>query len=155
MVGAEQAEAILQAIRSSDRRGRALRELAMTELDRLEHFNWTGVYRLEGETLILDAYIGAETDHTRIQVGVGVCGTAVAENANQIVADVRELSNYLACSVQTRSEIVVLIRRGEKILGQIDVDGHEVGAFDASDEALLEHVSALLAERWEDSSEWA
>lgn len=115
----------------------------------LSGYNWSGIYRLEGETLVLDEYVGAATDHTRIQVGVGVCGTAVAQNQNQVVEDVRELTNYLACSLETRSEIVVLIRSAEgEILGQIDIDGHTVGNFDESDEALLAQIGVILAERW-------
>ena len=129
--------------------GFELRLFAMQQLDALDTYNWSGIYRLEGDTLVLDAYVGAETDHPHIPVGRGVCGTAVAENANQVIEDVRELSNYLACSLQTRSEIVVLIRRGSEVLGQIDIDGHTVGAFDASDEALLTALAEILAERWE------
>jgi GAF domain-containing protein len=121
----------------------------MEMLSELPRYDWSGVYRLDGKTLVLDEYVGAHTDHVRIQVGVGVCGTAVAEYRNQVIEDVRELSNYLSCSVSTRSEIVVLIRRGEEVLGQIDIDGHEVGAFDASDEAFLERVAAILAKAWE------
>lgn len=121
----------------------------MEQLSELPGYNWSGVYRLEGDTLVLDEYVGAATDHTRIKVGVGVCGTAVAEDKNQVIEDVRELDNYLACSLQTRSEIVVLIRKRDEILGQIDIDGHQVGAFDASDEAFLEGVAEVLADRWE------
>lgn len=118
-------------------------------LSDLPGYNWSGIYRLEGETLVLDEYVGANTDHTRISVGVGVCGTAVAQDKNQVVDDVRELTNYLACSTQTRSEIVVLIRSAAgEVLGQIDIDGHEVGAFGGSDEAMLEELGSLLAERW-------
>jgi len=120
----------------------------MRLLSELPNYNWSGIYRLEGDTLVLDEYVGAATDHTHIPVGRGVCGTAVAENRNQVIEDVRELSNYLSCSTQTRSEIVVLIRSGEEILGQIDIDGHQVGAFDDSDEAFLENVAALIAENW-------
>ena len=121
----------------------------MEQLDTLETYNWSGVYRLEGETLILDEYVGAATDHTRIAVGVGVCGTAVAEGKNQVVADVRELTNYLACSLETRAELVVLIFSPDhEILGQIDIDGHTVGAFDATDEAMLEAMAKTLAARW-------
>jgi len=120
----------------------------MELLDQLPTYNWSGIYRLEGDTLVLDEYVGAATDHTRIPVGRGVCGTAVAENRNQVIEDVRELSNYLACSTQTRSEIVVLIKGGDEILGQIDIDGHTVGAFDASDESLLERVAEILEARW-------
>lgn len=140
---------VLTTVRESDLTGRALRELAMEQLDGLEGYDWSGVYTLHGEMLHLDAYMGAATDHTEIPVGRGVCGTAVAEDANQVIEDVRELSNYLSCSAFTRSEIVVLIRRGEEVLGQIDIDGHMVGAFDKTDEAFLEELGAILAERWE------
>lgn len=149
MVNAERCEAILELVASSSLTGADLRKQAMMALDELPDYDWSGVYRLEGDTLILDAYVGAETDHTRIPVGRGVCGTAVAENQNQVVDDVRELENYLACSMQTRSEIVVLIRdETGRILGQIDIDGHRVGAFDSSDEALLDRLGALLARKW-------
>jgi len=121
----------------------------MQLLSQLPGYNWSGVYRLEGETLVLDEYVGAATDHTRIAVGVGVCGTAVKERANQVIEDVRALENYLACSLETRSEIVVLIHRNGEILGQIDIDGHDVGAFDRSDESFLEQVAEVLASRWE------
>lgn len=127
----------------------------MEQLDSLDTYNWSGIYRLEGDTLVLDEYVGAATDHTHIPVGRGVCGTAVAEGKNQVIDDVRELTNYLACSTQTRSELVVLIYKDgivsseSEIIGQIDIDGHQVGAFDASDEELLTQMAKLLAQRWE------
>lgn len=149
MVTPEQAQRILQAVQSHPSDGFELRQFAMEQLDTLDDYNWSGIYRLDGDLLKLDAYVGAATDHTEIPVGRGVCGTAVAENANQVIADVRELDNYLACSLQTRSEIVVLIHDAEgQILGQIDIDGHRVGAFDHSDESLLIELATLLAERW-------
>jgi L-methionine (R)-S-oxide reductase len=121
----------------------------MEQLDSLDTYDWSGIYRFEGDTLILDEYVGATTDHIRIAVGVGVCGTAVAEGKNQVISDVRNLTNYLACSLETRAELVVLIFTPEKeILGQIDIDGHTVGAFDSSDEAMLESMSRILAQRW-------
>lgn len=140
---------ILELVKESELTGRELREFAMAQLDTLPTYDWSGIYVLRGEMLHLDAYVGAATDHTEIPVGRGVCGTAVAENKNQVIEDVRELSNYLSCSAFTRSELVVLIRNGETILGQIDIDGHEVGAFDAQDERFLEELAALLAYRWE------
>ena len=125
-----------------------MREQAMAVLGALPGYDWSGIYRLEGDTLVVDAYVGATTDHTHIPVGRGVCGTAVSENKNQTIEDVRELDNYLSCSAFTRSELVVLIRRGDEVLGQIDIDGHCVGQFDASDEAMLVALGELLAERW-------
>jgi GAF domain-containing protein len=79
-----------------------------------------------------------------------VCGTAVAENQNQVIPDVRELSNYLACSLETRAELVVLIRRNNEILGQIDIDSHTTNRFQQEDVALLEAMAEILAERWDD-----
>jgi len=112
-----------------------------------ERYDWVGIYLLDGDTLVLHNYIGKPTEHIRIPVGVGVCGVAVAEGANQIIADVTKLDNYLACSVGTRSEIVVLIRRGSAILGQIDIDSDLENAFGWQDETLLARVAHLLARR--------
>ncbi|MHA1979232.1 MAG: GAF domain-containing protein, partial [Candidatus Hodarchaeales archaeon] len=102
----------------------------VTELSAIPYFHWTGVYLLDEDKqeLILDNYIGAETEHTVIPVGTGVCGSAVAEKTDKIIHDVREESNYLACSLGTRSEIVVLIEDDNRIFGQIDIDSDEVGA---------------------------
>jgi putative methionine-R-sulfoxide reductase with GAF domain len=111
-------------------------------------YNWVGIYLLEGDDLFLHNYIGKPTEHTRISVGVGVCGTAAAEKTNQIVADVSKLDNYLACSLETVSEIVVLIRRGEQIFGQIDIDSDTPAAFSLADEALLSRIADQLARRF-------
>lgn len=112
-------------------------------------FQWVGIYLLKGKTLVLGPYLGAETDHTRIPVGTGVCGTAVAEGRDQNVPDVRELSNYLSCSLETRSELVCLIRdpRG-KIVGQIDIDSHFPAAFGPAEEAAVRKVAEELGAHW-------
>ncbi len=112
---------------------------------RLGHFHWVGIYWLTGDHLTLGPYVGKPTEHSRIAIGQGVCGTAVVEGRNQVIADVREVANYLACSVATRAEIVVLIRRHGEIIGQIDADSDTPGAFDHSDEALLTSVAERLA----------
>jgi len=112
-------------------------------------YHWVGIYLLNGDTLELGPYIGAETDHTRIQVGVGVCGTAVAMNEDQNVPDVRARENYLACSLETRSELVVLIRDQQgKILGQIDIDSHVLNAFGQQEEEQIKTIANELGERW-------
>ena len=72
-------------------------------------WDWSGIYLLVGDTLVLGPRT-APADHSRIAIGDGVCGTAVSEDRNQVVDDVREVENYLACSIHTRSELVVLIR---------------------------------------------
>ena len=109
-------------------------------------FHWTGIYELfPDDVLRLGPFIGAPTDHVFIGVGSGVCGTAVAERRNINIPDVAQCSNYLACSSETRSELVVLIRSGERIHAQVDIDSHELNAFD--DEAMqnVQRVADWLA----------
>ena len=103
------------------------------------------LYMLHGNELVLEAYAGRKTDHTRIPVGTGVCGTAVATGEDQNVPDVRAVENYLACNVWTRSELVVLIRRGNLILGQIDIDSDVPDPFTAEEEAAVKQVADALA----------
>ena len=103
------------------------------------------LYMLHGDELVLEAYDGRETDHTRIPVGQGVCGTAVATRQDQNVPDVRTVENYIACNTWTRSELVVLIRRGDRILGQIDVDSDEPDPFTAEEEAEVRRVADARA----------
>ncbi len=148
MVKTDRFEEVLGQIRGSVKSGAALRQEAMQCLDRLDGYDWSGIYRLEGDELVLDEYVGAPTDHTRIPVGRGICGTAVSEDKNQVIADVSQSENYLSCSIHTKSEIVVLIKRGGETLGQIDIDGHALGTFDRDDEVFLEKLGEILAERW-------
>lgn len=103
------------------------------------------MYMLHGEELVLEAHDGRETEHTRIAVGHGVCGTAVATRTDQNVPDVRAIENYIACNTWTRSELVVLIRRGNLILGQIDVDSDEPDPFTPEEEAEVRKVADALA----------
>jgi GAF domain-containing protein len=109
-------------------------------------WDWSGIYLLVGDTLVLGPRT-APADHSRIAIGEGVCGTAVSEDRNQIVEDVREVENYLACSIHTRSELVVLIRDSGKIVGEFDIDSDTVGAFGHEDEALLEEMGTLVSGR--------
>lgn len=111
-----------------------------------QRYDWVGVYLLDDNFLILHNYVGAPTEHTRIAVGHGVCGTAVAENRDINVPDVRDLDNYIACSVGTRSEIVVLIRDPltGHIYGQLDLDSDRKAAFTDSDEAELKRIADWL-----------
>jgi L-methionine (R)-S-oxide reductase len=103
------------------------------------------LYMLHGDELVLEAHAGRDTDHTRIPVGVGVCGTAVASGKDQNVPDVRAAENYLACNSWTRSELVVLIRRGSLILGQIDIDSDVPDPFTAEEEAAVKRIADALA----------
>jgi L-methionine (R)-S-oxide reductase len=109
-------------------------------------FHWTGIYELfPDKVLRLGPFIGAPTDHVFIAVGQGVCGLAVAEERNINVPDVSMAPNYLACSAATRSELVVLIRKGKTIYAQIDIDSHELDAFDPGSVVEVEKVAECLA----------
>lgn len=137
-----------QKVGSSATRDEVLRYAVTILKEQREHYNWVGIYLVEGDMLILHNYIGKPTEHTHIPIGKGVCGVAVAEGKNQIVGDVTKLDNYLACSVETRAEIVVLIRRGPDIVGQIDIDSDLENAFTAEDESLLMRVAEQVARRF-------
>lgn len=109
-------------------------------------FHWTGIYELfPDDVLRLGPFVGAPTDHVFIAVGRGVCGSAVAEKRNMNVPDVTKAPNYLACSTATRSELVVLIRTGPAIYAQIDIDSHELDAFDPDTVRHVERVAEWLA----------
>jgi len=110
-------------------------------------WNWLGIYVLVGDALVLGPYQGKPTSHTVIPLGKGVCGSAVAENRNMRIDDVSKLDNYLACSVQTRSELVVLIKDEERIVGQIDIDSDEIAAFTEADEDFLNRLAAQISQR--------
>ena len=97
------------------------------------------------DVLRLGPFVGSPTDHVFIGVGTGVCGTAVAEKRNLNIPDVRKISNYLACSTETRSELVILIRSGDRIHAQIDIDSHQVAAFDDGAVASVQRVADWLA----------
>lgn len=102
-------------------------------------------YMMHGDELQLEAHAGRDTDHVRIKVGVGVCGTAVAEKQDQNVPDVAAIGNYLACNIYTKSELVVLIRRGDSILGQIDIDSDVPNGFGEREHADVKAVADALA----------
>lgn len=126
-------------------------EEVLNEVVRMIHeanpaWDWSGIYLLTGDVLVLGPRT-APADHSRIGIGEGVCGTAVSEDRNQVVEDVREVENYLACSLHTRSELVVLIRDSGKIVGEFDIDSDTVGAFSHEDEALLDEMGALISGR--------
>ena len=115
--------------------------------DRIPDYTWVGIYLLEGAELVLGPFRGKPSPHTRIPLGQGICGAAATAKTTIIVDDVNADVRYLACSIETKSEIVVPIMDGETVLGEIDIDSDRRAAFTGQDRALLEPVAALLAER--------
>jgi GAF domain-containing protein len=121
---------------------------AVTLLERdMASYTWVGIYQLFGNELVLGPYVGKPSPHTRIPLGLGICGAAAVEKATIIVDDVHGDSRYLACSIDTRSEIVVPILRGDAVIGEIDVDSDQPAAFGPEDRRLLEAIAQALAER--------
>lgn len=102
-------------------------------------------YMVHDNELVLEAHAGRDTDHVRIAVGAGVCGTAVALRQDQNVPDVGAIGNYLACNIYTKSELVVLIRRGDDILGQIDIDSDVPNGFGPGEHTDVKVVADALA----------
>lgn len=144
-----QAEPIVKRLHATFTHGASRADL-LSQAARLireagEPYTSVYLYMLHGDELVLEAWSGRDTEHDRIPVGKGVCGTAVATGVDQNVGDVRARENYIACNLFTRSELVVLIRRGDRILGQIDVDSDQVDPFTNQEVAAVRRVADALA----------
>jgi GAF domain-containing protein len=111
-------------------------------------YNWVGIYMYNADekTLWLHNYMGEPTEHAKIGIGQGVCGTAVAEGKNQVVNDVSKVENYLSCSPSVQAEMVVLIRAGDDILGQIDIDSRKKDAFGDEDQDAVQRIADKIAD---------
>jgi L-methionine (R)-S-oxide reductase len=113
----------------------------------IAHYSWVGIYLVDGDALALGPFLGKPSPHTRIPLGRGICGAAATEKRTIVVDDVSSDPRYLACSIETKSEIVVPIMQGTQVLGEIDIDSDRPAAFGPADRRLLEAVAALLARR--------
>jgi len=115
--------------------------------DTIPYYDWVGFYfaNHETQTLHLGPYVGAETDHTVIPFGKGICGKVAVSNQNFVVPDVSAQDNYIACSFTVKSEIVVPIFVDGKNIGQIDIDSHILDPFTSEDERFLEFVTEEVA----------
>jgi GAF domain-containing protein len=138
--------AIRSAVAASPNAKAAMRQTVQLLKDAMPHYTWVGIYLIDGEELVLGPFLGKPSPHTRIPLGRGICGAAATERATIIVDDVNADPRYLACSIETKSEIVVPIMNGSEVLGEIDIDSDRPAAFGPSDRALLERVAALLSE---------
>ncbi len=123
-----------------------LRDVVSILHDRLPHYSWVGIYFVEGDELVLGPWRGPQaTEHVRIRLGEGICGSAAASGRSEIVADVAADGRYLACFPSTRSELVVPITYGGRVIAEIDIDSDEPAAFDADDAAFVERVATLIS----------
>jgi putative methionine-R-sulfoxide reductase with GAF domain len=138
--------AIRSAIASSPNAESAMTQAVRLLKDAIPYYTWVGIYLLDGNELVLGPFLGKPSPHTRIPLGRGICGAAASEKATIVVDDVNADPRYLACSIETRSEIVVPILEDGEVLGEIDIDSDTPAAFGDADRGLLEQVAALLAE---------
>jgi len=125
-----------------------LDKIAASLREDFPHYTGVYMYLLEGETLVLGPYRGRPTEHTRIPIGAGICGRAARVKETVLVDDVNADAEYIACSLQTRSEIVVPIMRDARVFGEIDIDSDVPAAFTAQDRKFLEEVARLLAPKF-------
>jgi len=117
-------------------------------------YNWVGFYMLESAPktlpmLVLGPFEGAMTPHTRIPLNQGICGAAASTGKTVVVDDVSKDSRYLACSLETKSEIVVPIFANRIVIGELDIDSHFPAAFTPDDQNLVEHCASLVGKRIE------
>lgn len=125
-----------------------LKKVCQLLSDEIEYYNWVGFYFKNGDKneLKLGPYVGAETDHTIIPYGKGICGQVAESNETFVVPDVYAQDNYLACSIETKAEIVMPIFKNGENIGQIDIDSHTIDPFTDADTKLLEYICNKVSE---------
>jgi L-methionine (R)-S-oxide reductase len=120
--------------------------------ERLGHYDWVGFYMIEKSgsdedaVLVLGPYVGAVTQHKRIPLNQGICGAAASTGRTVVIDDVSKDPRYLACSIETKSEIVVPVRLKGEVVGELDIDSHTPAAFTADDRQLVEHCARLVGQ---------
>lgn len=126
-----------------------LKEVCELLQSNIDYYDWVGFYFAnEAErTLHLKAFAGEPTDHTVIPFGKGICGQVAVSNSNFVVPDVKGQDNYIACSINVKSEIVIPLFKNGKNIGQIDIDSHVADPFSDEDERFLEWVNEVVAEK--------
>lgn len=117
-----------------------------------EGYNWTGFYMLKGNILKVGPYVGPETPHTNIELNTGICGAAASQKQTVVVDDVNADPRFLACSITTKSEIVVPLMDGDSCLGEIDIDSNQPAFFTNDDRLMLEEIAQIVVKRLKESS---
>jgi GAF domain-containing protein len=139
-------EQIKELAKSKMKREDILKETVRILKENFDYYYWVGIYLLEGEELVLGPFSGKPSPHTRIRLNSGICGAAASQKKSIIIPDVKADSKYLACSLETKSEIVIPIMTREKVWGEIDIDSDRLDAFTEEDKHLLEEICSILAE---------
>ena len=137
-------------LKENGTRDEKLKEICQLLSENVSYYDWVGYYfaNHEAKTLHLGPYVGAETDHTVIPFGKGICGQVAISNSNFVVPDVKAQDNYIACSFTVKSEIVVPLFVDGKNIGQIDIDSNVLDPFTDADEKFLEFVCNEVAKSY-------
>ena len=140
-------EAIRAAAELPTSRDHQLTSICTTLRDGVGHYDWVGFYLVDetGENLVLGPFAGASTEHVRIAFGEGICGQAARRRETFVVQDVSRETNYLSCSPEVNSEIVLPLFKDGALVGELDIDSHRLSAFGDEDRAFLEAVCEIAA----------
>jgi L-methionine (R)-S-oxide reductase len=140
---------------AADTADQLMKAITLLLQEKMLKYNWVGFYMLEPgaspPVLVLGHFQGAMTPHTRIPLNQGICGAAASTGKTVVVDDVTSDTRYLACSIETKSEIVVPIFAGGKVVGELDIDSHFPAAFTFEDRELVEYCARLVSQRLESS----
>lgn len=141
------AEKNINDIISNSNNSQVLQHVVDYLYEHFDTYSWVGIYLVEGKYLVLGSWRGKQaTEHTKIPIGMGICGSAAQSGKTELVPDVSSDPRYLSCFVSTRSEIVIPIIKNEKVIGEIDIDSDVLDAFDEQDVAFLEKIADMLGE---------
>lgn len=134
-------------VTSGEMRSEILLNVCKLLKDNIYHFDWVGFYVLDvyGSKLLLETFVGKPTEHTAIPVGKGVCGQVAENKKLKIVQDVNQEGNYISCSIDVQSEIVVPILKDDKFVAEIDIDSHSPAPFTVDDEEFLTLICQILS----------
>jgi GAF domain-containing protein len=141
----ELAENKIKEIIFSNQSSQILQNVVNFLFDNFNKYTWVGIYIIDADNLVLGPWKGEQaTEHVKIPIGKGICGSAATSGRTEIIADVNSDNRYLACFASTKSEIVVPIKDNYKILGEIDIDSDKIGAFTRNDKEFLERIADML-----------
>lgn len=137
-----------EALKGEENRDAKLRTVCRLLKDNVPYYNWVGFYTVDEKRrneLVLGPFEGERTEHTRIAFGKGICGQAARTGRTFLVQDVSKEKNYLSCSTNVKSEIVVPIFKNKKVIGELDIDSHLLSPFTNQDEAFLKRISEMVS----------
>ena len=137
-------EKVKNIVEKEEDKDSKLKKICLLLHNQFEGYDWVGFYLVENGELVLGPYVGEPTDHTNIDFGEGVCGQAADREQTYLVDDVKQEENYLSCSPEVESEIVVPIFREGEVIGELDIDSHEKNRFSGDDKEFLEDIAEVV-----------